>query len=160
RRRRRAGLLCRPAADRGAARRGPRRALPGAGERLLVSALWHAIGRRLPPGWGDLGRQLAVFAAFDLAYELSRALTCGDRATAMRHARSVVHAERTLGLFHELDVHRIAREAPGFVQAVANWTYFNCQFTVTFGFVLWVYLRRNGAYTRLRNMLIAIDLLG
>jgi uncharacterized membrane protein YbhN (UPF0104 family) len=119
-----------------------------------------AIGTRLPRGWGDLGRQLAIFALLDLAYELSRTLAVGDRSVALRHAHSIVNTERSLGLFHELDVQRWAMNAPSIVMSVANWTYFNCQFTLTFGFVLWVYLRRNEHYTRLRNLIATINLVG
>jgi len=119
-----------------------------------------AIGTRLPRGWGDLGRQLAIFAALDMAYELSRMFAVGDRSTALRHAHSIVNTERSLGLFHELDVQRWAMNAPSIVMSVANWTYFNCQFTLTFGFVLWVYLRRNEHYTRLRNLIATINVIG
>jgi len=43
--------------------------------------------------------------------------------------------------------------------AVAKFTYFQCQFTITFGFVLWVYVRRHDAYTLLRNTLFATFML-
>jgi uncharacterized membrane protein YbhN (UPF0104 family) len=119
-----------------------------------------AIGTRLPRGWGDLGRQLAIFALLDMAYELSRTFAVGDRSTAIRHAHSIVSAERSLGLFRELDVQQWALHAPSIVMSVANWTYFNCQFTLTFGFVLWVYLRRNEFYTRLRNLIATVNLVG
>jgi membrane-associated phospholipid phosphatase len=42
---------------------------------------------------------------------------------------------------------------------VAKFTYFQCQFTITFGFVLWVYLRRHYAYTLLRNTLFTTFML-
>jgi hypothetical protein len=123
--------------------------------------LWpvRAIGAYLPDGWRGLGRQLAVFVPFDIAYELSRAIATGGREAALRHARDVVHAERALGIYQELAVQRWALDAPGFVMAVAKFTYFQCQFTITFGFVLWVYLRRHGAYTLLRNALFATFML-
>ena len=119
-----------------------------------------AIGTRLPRGWGDLGRQLAIFALLDMAYELSRTFAVGDRSTAIRHAHSIVNTERSLGLFHELDLQQWALHAPSIVMSVANWTYFNCQFTLTFGFVLFVYLRRNEFYTRLRNLIATVNLIG
>lgn len=119
-----------------------------------------AIGKRLPRGWGDLGRQLAIFALLDMAYELSRTFAVGDRSTALRHSRSIVSTERSLGLFHELDLQQWALHAPSIVMSVANWTYFNCQFTLTFGFVLFVYLRRNEFYTRLRNLIATVNVIG
>jgi energy-converting hydrogenase Eha subunit C len=123
--------------------------------------LWpvRAIGAFLPDGWKGLFRQLAVFVPFDIGYELSRTVVAGGRATALQHARDVVHAERTLGIFEELAVQRWALDAPGFVMSVAKFTYFQCQFTITFGFVIWVYLRRHHAYTLLRNTLFALFML-
>ena len=46
------------------------------------------------------------------------------------------------------------------MQAVANWTYFNCQFTISFGFLFWVYLRRNHAFPLVRNVFIAANAIG
>ena len=138
-----------------------RRAAAGqAAMTMSPRSLITAIGTRLPRGWGDLGRQLAIFALLDMAYELSRTLAVGDRSTAIRHAHSIVNTERSLGLFHELDLQQWALHAPSIVMSVANWTYFNCQFTLTFGFVLFVYLRRNEFYTRLRNLIATVNLIG
>jgi len=123
-------------------------------------ALLARIGAYLPRGWSDLGRQLAIFAIFDLFYELSRILATGDRATAIGHANDVISAERSLGLYTELDVQRWALSAPGFVETIANWTYFNAQFTISFGFLFWVYLKRNEAYAVVRNTLMAAMALG
>ena len=35
-----------------------------------ISSIVHRIGAWLPRGWGDLARQLAIFALFDLLYEI------------------------------------------------------------------------------------------
>ena len=42
---------------------------------------------------------------------------------------------------------------------IARFTYFQCQFTITFAFVIWVYVRRHHAYTLLRNVLFATFML-
>jgi membrane-associated phospholipid phosphatase len=117
------------------------------------------IGALLPDGWAGFGRQLAVFVPFDLAYELSRAFAQGGEETALQHARDVVSAEKALGIYHELAVQHWALDAPGFVMDVARFTYFQCQFTITFAFVIWVYVRRHYAYTLLRNVLFATFML-
>jgi membrane-associated phospholipid phosphatase len=123
--------------------------------------LWpvRAIGAYLPDGWGGLARQIAVFVPFDICYEASRALASGGEKAALEHARDVVHAERVLGIYEEHGVQRWALDAPGFVMEVAKFTYFQCQFTITFAFVVWVYLRRHYAYTFLRNTLFATFML-
>ena len=74
--------------------------------------------------------------------------------TAIRHAEDVVSAERSLGIFREQAVQHWAMDAAGVVLEIANWTYLQCQFTITFGFLLWVYLRRNDAWPFLRNTVI------
>jgi membrane-associated phospholipid phosphatase len=114
----------------------------------------------LPRGPRDLLRQIVIVSLFDIAYELSRVLATGGRGTALAHARSVVGAERSLGIFHELSVQRFALDAPGIVMDVANWTYFNAQFTVTFLFLLWAYLRHTDRYWTIRNTVIAADAIG
>ena len=125
-----------------------------------ISSIVTRIGAWLPRGWGDLARQLAIFALFDLLYEATRTLAVGDRAVALRHANDIVSTERSLGIFHELDVQHFAATSPHFVQAVANWTYFNCQFTISFGFLFWVYLRRNHAFPMVRNVFIVANAIG
>src|SRR3954447_1243829 len=125
-----------------------------------ISSIVHRIGAWLPRGWGDLARQLAIFALFDLLYETTRTLAVGDRAVALRHSNDIVSAERSLGIFHELDVQHFAATSPHVVQAVANWTYFNCQFTISFGFLFWVYLRRNHAFPLVRNVFIVANAIG
>ena len=129
---------------------------------LGVSTLFwpvRALGALLPDGWGGFARQLAIFIPFDIAYELSRGFAMGGETTALQHAHDVVDAERTLGIFHELAVQQWALDAPDFVMTVARFTYFQCQFTITFGFVIWVYVWRNYAYTLLRNTLFATFML-
>ena len=81
------------------------------------------------------------------------------RKTALEHAHDVVHAERVLGIYQEHAVQDWALDAPGFVMEVAKFTYFQCQFSITFGFVIWVYIWRHDAYTMLRNCLFATFML-
>ena len=128
--------------------------------RFSPAAAVAAVGRFLPKGWGDLGRQLALFAAVDVAYEASRILARGDHDTAFANTDSIVAAERSLGMFHELALQRWAMDAPSFVLWFANTLYFNAQFTVSFGFLLWVYLRRNAQWKTVRNLIFAANVLG
>lgn len=123
--------------------------------------LWpvRAIGAWLPDGWRGLGRQIAIFVPFDIAYEASRTFAQGGHATALRHARDVISAERAIGLYHEHAVQDWALRAPDFVMDLARFTYFQCQFTITFAFVIWVYLRRHDAFMLLRNTLFATFML-
>ena len=123
-------------------------------------ALRHRLDSLLPRGPLDLVRQIAIVSLFDIAYELSRVVATGDRTAAFAHAHRVVDIERSLGIFRELSVQRFALHAPGIVLDIANWTYFNAQFTVTFAFLLWAYLRQTDRYTTIRNTVIAADAIG
>ena len=125
-----------------------------------IGTVFSRVGRWLPRGWRDLGFQLAIFALLDLFYETTRTLAVGDRGVALRHSHDIVSAERSLGIFHELDVQHFAATSPHIVQSIANWTYFNCQFTISFGFLLWVYLRRNQAFPLVRNVFVAANMVG
>jgi membrane-associated phospholipid phosphatase len=118
------------------------------------------VERQLPHGWGDFLLQLAIFATFDVAYELTRSLATGERVAAFRNAYRVVHYEQSLHVFHELEIQDWAMRAPGVVLDIANWTYFNCQFTVTILFLLWVYSRRNDSFAFIRNVVLTADFIG
>src|SRR4051812_19046505 len=120
--------------------------------------LWQ-VGRLLPHGWRGFLKQLLIFATFDVAYELSRGLSEGKWSVARAHAYDVVHAEQDLGLYVERDVQQWAIHAPEMVLDVANWTYFNCQFTISACFLVWAYVRRHESYFFLRNVVLAADFL-
>ena len=128
-------------------RRAPARAL------AWVSSL-------LPHGWPDFLLQTAVFWSFYVAYEGSRGASDGARDEAFSWATRVLDLERVLGLDVELDVQRWALDAPDVVMSVANWTYFNCQFTISYGLMLWIYFRRNYAFYFSRNVLMLSSFIG
>jgi membrane-associated phospholipid phosphatase len=133
---------------------------PHLGTMPQVSALLTRIDALLPRGWRDFWLQAAVFWAFYVCYEGSRGVSDGARDEAFRNADRVIDAERSLGIFRELDLQRWALDAPDLVMTTANWTYFNCQFTISYGFMLWAYFRRNHAWYFMRNVLIVAGFLG
>jgi uncharacterized membrane protein len=117
-----------------------------------------AIGRRLPFGWPDALRQLALFAAAYGLYQLVRGLVHGEQSAALANAEHVVHLERSLGAFFE----------PGLQQAlvshqwlidIADFMYLNTHFVLTTGFLIWLYTKRNENFYFVRNMfLVAMGL--
>src|SRR6202012_1419660 len=84
-------------------------ALLGGGRRHLLQAAWltqdynegfmsrvlSAIGRWLPKGWADLGRQILILVGVDLIYELGRGLADGSKAVAIHHGEQVISFERS-----------------------------------------------------------------
>ena len=130
---------------------------------LGVSTLFwpvRALGALLPDGWGGFARQLAIFIPFDIAYELSRGLRDGrrgDGAPARARRRAMRSGRSASSTSWPCSSGRSMRPTSSWT--VARFTYFQCQFTITFGFVIWVYVWRNYAYTLLRNTLFATFML-
>jgi hypothetical protein len=114
----------------------------------------------LPHGRRDFLRQIAIWLGFVFGYEIARALAHADAREAFRNAERVVAAENHLGGLWELHVQRVALDAgSGFVELI-DWTYWFSQFVVVSACLLWVYLRHNRAYLRLRNTLFVVNTLG
>ena len=118
------------------------------------------VERLLPRGRGDFFRQLAIWLGFGVAYEVVRGLADRGSGEALRNARRVIRIEDRLGGLHELDVQHWVMGAGRVLVHAVDWTYWLSQFVVVGGALLWIYLRRNAAYARLRNTLIAVNTLG
>ena len=118
------------------------------------------IGAFLPHGWREFWLQALIFWSFYVAYEGSRTLAEGDRYIAMRNALDVRRAQDLLGINWERAIQEWAMSGPDLIMAVANWTYFNCQFTVTYALLLFIYFRRNHAFYFIRNALLMTSFAG
>lgn len=115
--------------------------------------------RLLPRGRPDAVRQVALFAAAYLLYQLVRGLVNGDDvARASADATRVIDLERRLHVFVEPGIQAWAMHRP-WLMHVADWAYLDAHGVVTFGALTYVYLRRNECFGRLRNtFLIAMAL--
>ena len=120
-----------------------------------------AIGRRhLPRGWADLGRQLAIWFGFAIAYQLARGWADRDPTKAFANGFRVVDIETdvTHRLYELTFANFVANWA--WLSAAVSWTYWNSEFTVVGLAVLWVYMRRHDAFTRFRNSILLANVLG
>jgi membrane-associated phospholipid phosphatase len=124
-----------------------------------VTALAAAGRRALPRGYADLGRQLAIWFGFLLAYQVARGVADRDPARAFQNGLKVIDAERAASGLFELTLQRLA-DSSHFLTVMTTWTYWNSEFTVVGLALLWVYLRRNEAFTRFRNLILTANLLG
>jgi membrane-associated phospholipid phosphatase len=113
--------------------------------------LWRLSGRWLPNGWLDAIRQLALFAGAYYLYRLVRGFVDGQAGLAFENARTLVHIERSLGLFFEPGLQAWAK-GEEWLLVFANWMYVNSHFVVTTTFLIWLYLARNHAFYFVRNM--------
>jgi membrane-associated phospholipid phosphatase len=112
-----------------------------------------------PRGWRDFVLQLAIWLGFGLAYQVARGIADRDPLEAMMNGRLVIDIERGLHTLVEPDLQRVVTQNDVFLD-VFNWTYWLSQFPVIGLALLWIYLFRNEAFLRVRNWVLATNLLG
>jgi hypothetical protein len=128
----------------------------------MVARLRLLQARLLPHGWVDVLRQVVLFGAIYLGYNLVRGLVEGKASTAFQHARDLIQIERTLHVFVEPSVQAWASGSHALMD-VSSWLYVNAQTSVTLAALIYLYLRHNGSFYFVRNMLViamAIALVG
>ncbi len=118
----------------------------------------NSVGRRLPQGWGDLGRQIGLIVLANVCYETVRGIAEGRASVAFENANWIVDVERSTGTFFEPALQASILDNQWLVDA-ANWAYMNTHFVITTAFMAWLYLRRNDSFYFVRNMfLVAMGL--
>ncbi|MDQ6606169.1 MAG: phosphatase PAP2 family protein [Actinomycetota bacterium] len=119
--------------------------------------------RVLPRGWTDVIRQIALFAAAYVGYQVARGLVGGASGyKPFGDATKIIDLERTLHVFVEPSIQSWARNKHVLMD-IANWTYLNSHYVVTLGALAFIYLRRNDCFYFVRNMFMiamAIALVG
>jgi PAP2 superfamily len=120
-----------------------------------------AVGRRyLPRGYIDLLRQAAIWFGFLFAYQFARGIADRDPTKAFTNGWRVLDFEqRVTHHVWELTLQQVA-DSSGLLKELVAWTYWNSEFTVVGLALLWVYLRRNEAFTRFRNTILLANVLG
>jgi membrane-associated phospholipid phosphatase len=119
-----------------------------------------AAGRRyLPRGWADLARQLLIWFGFLGAYQLARGIADRDPAAAFSNGLKVMDLERHANAFYELTLQHVVNSSRT-LSILASLTYWNSEFTVVGLALLWVYVRRNDAFVRFRNWVLAANAVG
>jgi membrane-associated phospholipid phosphatase len=120
-----------------------------------------AAGRRvLPRGYIDLVRQAAIWFGFLFAYQFARGIADRNPSRAFTNGWRVLDFEqRVTHHVFELTLQQIA-DSSSLLKSLVAWTYWNSEFTVVGLALLWVYLRRNDAFTRFRNTILLANVLG
>jgi membrane-associated phospholipid phosphatase len=119
-----------------------------------------AAGRRyLPRGYADFGRQLVIWFGFLAAYQVARGVADRNPTRAFENGWRVIGLEQRLTGLRELTFQGWAQSSH-FLAELVSWTYWNSEFTVIGIALLWVYLRRNRAFTRFRNTILLANVLG
>src|SRR5215216_5370808 len=119
-----------------------------------------AAGRRfLPRGYLDFARQLVIWFGFLAAYQVARGVADRDPSRAFANGWKVIDIEERLAGLGELTLQGWMQSSR-FLEALVSWTYWNSEFTVVGLGLLWVYLRRNEAFTRFRNAILVANVIG
>jgi membrane-associated phospholipid phosphatase len=114
--------------------------------------------RFLPRGWGDFLFQLSLWFGFILAYQVARGIADRGPLEAFQNGRFVIDAEKAFRTYIEVDLQSVVTQGDALVHAV-NVTYWLSQFPVLGLAMLWIYLFRNDAFPRIRNWVLATNIL-
>lgn len=119
-----------------------------------------AAGRRfLPRGWTDFGLQLVIWFGFVLVYQVARGVADRNPAAAFENGLKVIDLERRANALFELSLQGLIHSS-GLLVSLASYTYWLSQFAVVGLGLLWIYLRRNDAFARVRNTILLANGLG
>jgi membrane-associated phospholipid phosphatase len=119
-----------------------------------------AAGRRfLPRGYRDFARQLLIWLGFVVVYQLARGVADRNPADALRHGLAVIDLQERFGGLWELSLQG-ALLSSDFLMTLSSWTYWLSQFAVLGLALLYVYIRRNDAFLRFRNTVLAANVIG
>src|SRR5436853_3567100 len=119
-----------------------------------------AAGRRyLPRGYSDFARQVLIWFGFLFAYQVVRGVADRDPTRAFANGWRVIDLEQRLAGLGELTLQGWTQSSH-FLAELVSWTYWNSEFTVIGIALLWVYFRRNHAFTRFRNTILLANVLG
>ena len=128
---------------------------PAAAAVVLADAQARPSGRRPWPSWL---RELVIVAAVYFTYSISRNLIPDQVQQAQRNARSILDAEKMLGLDIELGINQWGADRAWLI-IPANYYYATLHLSVTLVVMVWLYRRRKAVYARCRSVLLTMTLM-
>src|SRR4029450_6218385 len=119
-----------------------------------------AAGRRyLPRGYADFGYQLLIWFGFLAAYQVARGVADRDPSRAFANGWRGSGVGERRARVGELPL-KGCTQSSKVLETLVSWTYWNSEFTVIGLALLWVYFRRNEAFTRFRNTILIANVIG
>lgn len=115
--------------------------------------------RILPHGPLDLLLQLAIWLGFLYAYRYTRGIADRDPFKAFHNGLRVADVEHRFTGLWELSLQSFVASSD-LLRELTSWTYWHSQFTVLGVSLLWIYLRRNESFVRVRNTLLLANIIG
>jgi membrane-associated phospholipid phosphatase len=125
----------------------------------VSAAATAARARVLPHGPLDLLRQLAIWFGFLYAYRYTRGVADRNPYEAFQNGLLVADVEHRLTGLWELSLQSLVASSD-LLRELTSWTYWHSQFTVLGLAMLWIYLRRNESFVKVRNTLLLANLIG
>jgi hypothetical protein len=117
-----------------------------------LATWWNSrLGYRL---FLEIGLMYGVY----FVYKMVRYEARGNVSAAMDNAHQVVHIERALGIFTEVDVQAWALRSTDLIRWL-NRYYLLAHFTVSMICFIWLYARHPAGYAKCRRILIGLTLL-
>ena len=126
---------------------------------MSVSAATATSRRVLPNGVLDLLIQIGIWFGFLYAYRIVRNVADHDAYAAFDNGLWVANVERGFTGLWELSLQSFVHSSD-LLLTLTSWTYWQSQFTVLGLILLWIYLRRNESFKKVRNTLILTNLIG
>ncbi len=127
----------------------PASARPAPGPRRLTALA--------PRGWRHFLLQVALLGSFTFVYALSGLYGRREWQAAFANSRELERLERSIGIAWEHPLQHWVLHAPRIFLEIANYAYFNCQFTASTLFLLWAYARHNERFGLIRDALLAAN---
>jgi hypothetical protein len=126
-------------------------AAPAPPERRGIAGWWQSrLGYRL---FLEIGLMYGVY----FVYKMVRYEARGNVQSAMSNAHQVVHLERMLGIFTEVDVQAWALRSTDLIRWLNSY-YLLAHFTVSMICFIWLYARHPAGYAKCRRILIFLTL--
>ncbi len=107
--------------------------------------------RVLPRGWPDVLRQVGLFVAAYVLYQVVRGIVDGSGYKPFGDATKIINLERVLHVFIEPSVQSWTANRH-WLMDLTDWTYLNAHYVITMGVLVFIYLRRNNSFYFVRNM--------
>ena len=124
-----------------------------------MSSYAENLTRRLPRGWRHLALQFGFWIGFYVAYQMVRGVADRSVTTAFWNGIQVIELEQRVGALFEPTLQRIV-DSSSLLIAATSFTYWLSQFAVVGISLFWIYFRHHDRFARLRNWLIAANLVG
>ena len=103
--------------------------------------------------WLDILIEVGILVALYFVNLISRGSIGAKESTALQNARTIIDAERALGIYVELDIQSLFLKSY-FLTHLANILYTICYYPTILVFLIWAYWRHRPKYKFIRTVVV------